>query len=153
MTTGYPSTRRANRAAGFRLGTTATRAYSHYTAIFVLVAQAAWAGWTYRDRIRPAIIASLAAAILHLPWVPSLHGSGLAAYAFLEPLTAGHALGDILHPVAGYPYAPLSAIPTVPGLIVIAGCGVLGIASLIHDCGPAPIPRARPLRSAHLSRP
>jgi uncharacterized membrane protein len=104
--------------------------YSHYTAVFVLVTQAAWAAWVCRRRLRPLLIASAAVAVLFLPWLPSLHGSALGVYALLEPLTTRHVLLDSLHPVVGYPYASLRAIPTILGLMLIAAAALFGLVCL-----------------------
>lgn len=105
----------------------AAAAYSHYTAVFVLAVEAAWGLWAARSW-RPVAAANLAAALLYVPWLPSLHGSTLSTYGLLEPLTAGHVLADLVRPVAGYPYASLAAIPTVAGLVVtglaVAGGGI-----------------------------
>lgn len=106
----------------------AAAAYSHYTAIFALTAQVAWSVWVCRERWRRLLIANGAAVLLYVPWLPSLHGSQLSVYGFLEPLTAAHVLTDILRVVPGYPYAPLTAIPTVPGLVAVGACGLLGLA-------------------------
>jgi mannosyltransferase len=113
--------------AAYALATSAA-AYSHYTVIFALLAQAAWSLWACRGRWRRLLTANGAAVLLYVPWLSSLHGSALGVYTFLEPLTASHVLADILHPVAGYPYAPLTAIPTLPGLIGIGACALLGLA-------------------------
>ena len=45
--------------------------YSHYTAVLVLMPQAAWALWTQRDRRREQVIAGGVALLLFLPWLPS----------------------------------------------------------------------------------
>ena len=105
----------------------AAAAYSHYTAVFVLVVQAVWALWACRTRWRRPLTANLAAVVLYLPWLAYLHGGPhLAIYALIESFTARHVLQDVVRFVAGYPYAPLHAIPTVPGFAAIAAAAVLG---------------------------
>lgn len=113
----------------------AAAAYAHYTAIFVLLTQAAWALWVCRGRRRRWLAANLAAVALYLPWLPSLHGSRLGVYALLEPLSAAHVVGDALHPVVGYSYASLKSIPTVPGVIAVAMCALLGLGFLGRNQG------------------
>jgi 4-amino-4-deoxy-L-arabinose transferase-like glycosyltransferase len=110
----------------------AAAAYSHYTAVFVLVTQAVWGIWACRQHPCAALTANALAIVLYLPWLPSLHGSALGDYALLEPLTAGHVLQDVLRPVVGYPYASLNAIPTLEGLVVIAAVALLGLLVLVH---------------------
>jgi uncharacterized membrane protein len=109
----------------------AAAAYSHYTAIFVLLAQVAWALWAPRADLRPLLVANLSAVVLYLPWLPSLHGSALGVYGQLEPLTAAHVLDDVLHPVVGYSYAPLAAIPTVLGLVLVGAAASAGALTLL----------------------
>jgi 4-amino-4-deoxy-L-arabinose transferase-like glycosyltransferase len=46
--------------------------YTHYTVVYVLAAQLVWVLVFRPDARRPALIASAAAAVLFLPWVPEL---------------------------------------------------------------------------------
>lgn len=105
---------------------TAGAAYSHYTSIFVLGVQGIWALWIRRDRIRAPLAALVIAALLYIPWLPHVRGKSLDVIGSLQPLTAGNVLQDLMRPIAGYPYAPLSAIPTIPGLIAIILCALAG---------------------------
>ena len=100
--------------------------------MFVLLAQGLWSLWVCRDRIRAPLIASATAAVLYLPWVPHLRGKSLGIIGVLEPLNAHNVLTDLARPIAGYPYAPPSSIPTVPGLVLIGGCALLGLACLVY---------------------
>jgi Dolichyl-phosphate-mannose-protein mannosyltransferase len=111
----------------------AAAAYTHYTAVFVLATQGAWSLWACRDRPREPVLANLLAVVLFLPWLPSVHGSQLGLYGLLEPLTAGHVLRDLAQPIVGYPYAPLGAIPTIPGLSLIGAFAVAGLVALLVD--------------------
>lgn len=61
--------------------------YSHYTAVFVLLAQFAWLIWAEPSLRRPAFFANLAAALLFVPWLPSLfRDSDSPTTALLENL-------------------------------------------------------------------
>jgi uncharacterized membrane protein len=105
----------------------AAAAYSHYTVVFVLAVQATWALWACRTRWRRPLIATVAAAILYLPWLAYMHGgSQLGWYAAIEPFTARHVLQDLVRFVVGYQYAPLRAIPTVAGFAAFAAAVLLG---------------------------
>lgn len=105
----------------------AAAAYSHYTTVFVLVAQAAWGMWACRTHWRRPLLANTAAAVLYLPWLAYMHGgAALKEFALIEPFNARHVLQDIVRFIAGYQYAPLHAIPTVFGIVVIAVCVLLG---------------------------
>ena len=115
----------------------AAAAYTHYTAIFLLVTQGAWSLWACRDRLREPLLGNLLAVVLFLPWLPEVHGSRLFVYARLDPLTVGHVLRDLAQPIIGYNYAPLSAIPTIPGLVIISVFAIAGLAALLaHPPGP-----------------
>jgi 4-amino-4-deoxy-L-arabinose transferase-like glycosyltransferase len=105
-------------------------AYSHYTTLFVLLVQGAWSLWACRGRLREPLLANLAAALLFLPWIPFVHGSDLAVYGFLEPLGVHNVIRDLVRVIPGYPYAPLRAIPTRAGLIVIGACALAGAIAL-----------------------
>ena len=44
--------------------------YSHYTAVFVVVAEGLWALWAHRERMRPLLYTQAAIIAGYLPWVP-----------------------------------------------------------------------------------
>jgi hypothetical protein len=47
-------------------------AYSHYTVVFLLVAQFAWACWTQPSARRALVIANVAAGLTYVPWLGGL---------------------------------------------------------------------------------
>lgn len=108
----------------------AAAAYSHYTAIFVLVVQGVWALWMCRHRLGHCVAASAGAVVLYIPWLPSLHGSALGAYAIVEPFTTHNVVTDLMRPIAGYPYAGIDTIPTIPGLAILWLAALTGVWAL-----------------------
>ena len=102
-------------------------AYSHYTCVFALAAQAAWLLWTCRRRIGVPLLANLLIALLYLPWLPHLRGKALAVIGALYPLGFHRVVTDLLRPIPGHPSAPLSAIPTLTGLLVFAAIVLAGL--------------------------
>ena len=46
-------------------------AYTHYVGIFVLVAQAGWAFWVHRERVRELLIVHALIVVGYVPWIPS----------------------------------------------------------------------------------
>lgn len=104
--------------------------YSHYTCAFVLGVQGAWSVWACRRRLLVPLIAQVAVLVLYIPWLPYLRGKALAVIGFLEPLTVHNVLVDAARTIVGYPFAPLHAIPTYPGLVVVAACMAVGIGLL-----------------------
>jgi hypothetical protein len=110
----------------------AAAAYSHYTSIFVLAAQGGWAVWSCRDGLRQPLIADTAVVVLYLPWLPHLRGKALSVIGQLYPLGARRVLSDLLRPFPGHPAAPLRAIPTVVGLVVVGAGALCGLVVLFR---------------------
>ena len=46
-------------------------AYTHYVGIFVLAAQAGWAFWVYRDRLRELVAVHALIVLAYIPWISS----------------------------------------------------------------------------------
>lgn len=114
--------------AGFA-ACTAALLYTHYAGVFVVVAQAAWAGWAHRERIRALLLAHAAVALAYMLWLPSfLHQSEDSAAARIEqlyPLTPSTAAEGVAKVIPGHPIAPLDELP---GLFpaVVFGAAILG---------------------------
>jgi mannosyltransferase len=108
----------------------AAAAYTHYTSVFVLAVQAVWSLWACRDRFRQPVAANIAIAILLVPWLPHVRGKLLGVIGSLYPLGVRRVVTDLLRPIPGHPAAPLSVIPTVPGLIAFAVCVIGGLGAL-----------------------
>ena len=113
-------------------------AYTHYTAVFVLVGQLGWAVWAHPPARRPALIATAVAALLYLPWMPSVKGDVdspttdiLSAFS---PLTLDGTRLTLGHWTVGFPYGgptrSMSDLPGMPALLLLAvslGLGAYGI--------------------------
>lgn len=94
--------------------------YTHYTAVFPLLAQAGWAVWAHRDRMRPLILTYGAVALAYLPWVPEIRGNRAAgAIAGSYDLTAGSAFTAALRTLWGHPIQSLAQLPGTVGLVVL----------------------------------
>jgi hypothetical protein len=121
--------------------------YTHYTAVFVLAAQLGWAVWTHPRARRPALVATLVAALLYLPWLPSLKGDIdspttdiLSAFSPLTFETVRLTLG---HWTIGFPFAgPGQSLSELPGglgmllLVASLGVGAYGIVTMRSRLGP-----------------
>lgn len=114
----------------------AAAAYSHYTSIFVLAVQVVWSFWLCRHRFRAPLLANAGIVLLYVPWLPNVRGKALATFSKLYPLGVDRVLTDLLRPIPGHPGAPLSAIPTVPALIVFGLCVVAGLVALTRRPDP-----------------
>jgi hypothetical protein len=115
-------------------------AYTHYTAVFVLGVQGLWSLWACRGRWGQPLLAGALALGLYLPWLPEVHGSALGLYGALERFDFTDVGADVLRLIPGDPYAPVTAIPTVGGLILLAVCLSAGLVALVA--------RRRPLAEA-----
>ncbi|MFL5824966.1 MAG: glycosyltransferase family 39 protein [Thermoleophilaceae bacterium] len=110
--------------------------YTHYTAVFLLGAQFAWALVTHRDRWRPLVVATAAAAIAFLPWLPTVRDTtnspGTKIYALLEPFTLHAVRIDLGRWAIGHPYVPLSVIPgSMAAWLAVAGVGVATLGAIV----------------------
>jgi len=107
--------------------------YAHYTAVFVLAAQFAWAFVTHPQARRALLAANMAAAIAFLPWLPGFleDRQGPNVIEILAPFELRTVSRELLHWSIGHPVMPLDSLPTVgTGSLVGAGLlvGVLGLA-------------------------
>lgn len=110
-------------------------AYSHYTCVFVLAAQALWVIWAHPEARRPVLLANAAAAVAYLPWLSGLRGDLRSPttdiLTSLEPFSLGYLRASVAHWAIGYPQAgavtALSRLPGALGLVLI----VLGLAFAI----------------------
>ena len=96
--------------------------YTHYTAAFVLGAQLLWLFWAHPDARRPAALASVAAAVLFIPWMPGLIADGESPTVDILSVIQGDGLDTKLEAVAvwiiGLPYVDLPQVPGEPALII-----------------------------------
>jgi 4-amino-4-deoxy-L-arabinose transferase-like glycosyltransferase len=112
-------------------------AYTHFTAVFLLVAQFAWAILTHPHARRPLVLANVAAVIGFLPWLPTLiktEGSpGTKLYAFLEPFTLHNIRIDLGRWSIGHPFVSLATIPgSVAAAMVVAGVALALVGTVLR---------------------
>jgi Dolichyl-phosphate-mannose-protein mannosyltransferase len=112
-------------------------AYTHYTAIFVLGAQVIWALWVHPKARKPLLIATAAAALLYVPWLPSLKedldSPTTVVLSALSPFDLASIKLYLGHWAVGFPYAngsALSDLPGIPGLALMAASIIVGAIGL-----------------------
>jgi uncharacterized membrane protein len=105
-------------------------AYTHYIGIFVLAAQAGWAFWVHRDRLRELVIAHALIVLAYIPWIPSYlvqqgHSADEARrIAILAPPSVEYFAFANAQVAFGQPFASLRDVPgraaEVLALVVLA---------------------------------
>lgn len=116
-------------------------ALTHYTGVFVLVTQTAWALWTGRERRVQILAASLGAVALFSWWLPDFHSSWVGVYDLLAvPLVPGQIARTLVQALIGHPgFASPADFPgTLATLAVGAAVLAAGAAVFVHRL------RARP---------
>jgi Dolichyl-phosphate-mannose-protein mannosyltransferase len=102
--------------------------FSHYSAVFPLLAQAGWAAWAHRDRLRVLALSHAAVGVGLLPWLPEFLDDREAGYqTAIEtfwPLTASFFFRSLGGWLAGNPYVGLTTIPGTAALVLL-GVGFL----------------------------
>jgi hypothetical protein len=119
-------------------GSSCAAMYSHYTAVFALLAQLLWLLFAHPEARRAALLANIGAAVVFLPWitglVADLNSPTTKLLGLLEPFRFVTARVSLQHWSIGYPYrfVGLGAVPGAAGLALIgAGIGmtILAIAA------------------------
>lgn len=119
---------RRRRVVVFALATLALL-YTHYTAVFVVGAQLAWALWTHRDKARRLLAAHAVVALAYAPWIPSFifqsHDSAADRVEALYKLTPSSYVRGLGQTWFGHPFHPLRHVPgRFAGALI--GAGLLG---------------------------
>jgi hypothetical protein len=109
--------------------------YTHYTAAFLLLGQLIWALWTQPQARRALVLSNLAAALVFVPWLPTLikesHSKGANVIGLIDPFNFAAVRSDLGHWVFGLPFLTLSADPGAVAIVLLAlGCAV-GLACAI----------------------
>ena len=108
----------------------AAAAYTHYTAVFTLLALFAWAALAHPESRRELLLATAGAALLYLPWLGEfLEDGGEPTSQIIEvlhPLTWKAAQSDLIHWSVGHPQDAASAVPGDLGLWLIGAGAALG---------------------------
>ena len=101
-------------------GAVAAALVTHYTAVFVVAAQAGWALWRAPElRGRLLVAHALAALPLALLLVSGTEAS-VGEISALFPLTLDTVAGQTGRALAGLPFEPLRDAPGVPGAVLVA---------------------------------
>ena len=103
---------------------------THYTGAFVVVAQAVWACWVRRERIRPILISFVVSLLALAVWLPFAPGDN-GAIAFLVKLTPSSIGREALRALAGQPYARVEDLPGTIAYVVLALAALACVAGAV----------------------
>lgn len=125
--------------AAFALSAAAA-VYSHYSAIFLMIAIFIWAFFARPDSRRSLLLASAGAAVLFLPWLPEYLRDARAPNADKliaehNPLSFESVRSDLAHWAVGPPISPLKELPGRPAAALIAVGLLLGGVGLLRSRG------------------
>ena len=104
--------------------------YTHYVAVFLLAALFVWAFVVHADARKPLVGATLAAALLFVPWLPEFNDdrNELAGHILevAHPLSPRVALNDLIRWSVGHPFDPAREVPGHLAVWMIVGGAALG---------------------------
>ena len=132
-------------------GSACAALYSHYTAVFVIGAEALWALWVHRARWREIALVQVAIVVGYLPWVPgyleqhSTKFSTEQSHLFTPDVSAGLVLSLPFNTLVGHPHFRLRELPGEWGLVLIFVVVVLAVVVAVRR--PAVLRALVPLRS------
>jgi mannosyltransferase len=109
--------------------------YAHYTAVFVLAAQAGWALVTHADRRVPLLVSSAVAALLFAPWLPEMAADSNAPnqriIGAFEPFGLKTVARNTGRLTDGGPFAPLTDLPGTPAFVLLGVATLIGLVGLV----------------------
>ena len=89
--------------------------YTHYTTVFVLFAQAAWALVACRAQWKPLVLANAGAALAFAPWLPEYRADDRTPVAAviekIHPFTLDNVTSDLKQLFSGVPFEPPAELP------------------------------------------
>jgi 4-amino-4-deoxy-L-arabinose transferase-like glycosyltransferase len=125
--------------------------YTHYTSVFLLAVQLAWALVTQPAARRSLLAANAAAAVGFAPWLPTLiehsRSPGTEIYRLLEPFTFRNVRVDLGQLWLGSPLDPISEVPGLVWAGLAAG-GLMVGAALCVRAGRGPAAREAALMAS-----
>lgn len=116
---------------------TAAILYSHYTGVFVVAAQGAWAAWRHRDRLRELALSYAAVALAFVPWIPSFlvqrQDSAAVRIEAAYELTPVTVVTGTLKVIVGHPFFSLRDLPGIALVAVFLAAVVVAAVLLIRS--------------------
>ena len=108
--------------------------YTHYTVVFLLLAQFGWAVATHPEARRALVLANVGAAVLFAPWLPAvgenLDSPGTKVLEALHPFGFDSIAKDLSRWAGGHPFTKASEVPGEPALALLVTAVVVALAGL-----------------------
>lgn len=103
--------------------------WAHYTSVFVLSVEGAWALWTQAGRRRQVLAAQAAIVLLYMPWLPGYlhqrHNPGVAQYTRYSLVSIGSVFDFLLRTLVAHPFVGTARVPGRLGWLLVLGVAVL----------------------------
>ena len=114
--------------------------WSHYTAVFVLIAQAGWALWSFRDRFQEIAIATAGIGLGYLPWLPGFleqrqNEAGIDIIDTYAPLHFDRVFIVPVRTLIGHPELWLKDSPGQRGLLLVVFLLLLAVGAAARKRG------------------
>jgi hypothetical protein len=115
--------------------------YSHYTSVFPLAAQFAWAAWFHREALRALLLANLGALAGFAVWIPGFIADNNSPttdiLSALEPFSFDQVTSALSQWSVGFPYLELDAAPGAIGWVPIAVGAVVALVAAARRLWPS----------------
>jgi 4-amino-4-deoxy-L-arabinose transferase-like glycosyltransferase len=109
--------------------------YTHYTGVFLVLAQLAWAWWAHAERRRAVVASAAAIAVGFLPWFPFFldqrENKGIEVLASFADLTLGGVGRAFARFFPGHPFHPVADLPGRPEAFAVALVLLLALAAAV----------------------
>jgi hypothetical protein len=126
----------------------AAAVYAHYTPVFVLFGQLAWAFFARPEARLPLLASNAVAVLAYLPWLPTLldntESPGSKVIGILTPFNLANIRIELGRWGLGHPYIPLRELPGWLGIaMLLAGlaAGLVALALRWRRAGMWRVPR------------
>ncbi len=109
--------------------------YTHYTGLFLVVAQLAWTWWAHPGHRRALGFSAVAIVVGYLPWIPFFleqrQNKGIEVLASFADLSLDSAGRSFVRAFPGHPFYPAAKLPGRPELVVVAAVLVVALAAAV----------------------
>jgi 4-amino-4-deoxy-L-arabinose transferase-like glycosyltransferase len=111
--------------------------WTHYTSVFVILAQAAWALWVYREHRRELLVANVAVAAGYLPWLPGFleqrqNDVGIEIISTFARMSFGRVFELPAVTLVGHPFLSLRDFPGERTWVLVLIVAALALPTVVY---------------------